>query len=527
MIAEPISPPDSPAPAAVTPVHVPDVLMVPADPLGEASPPTGAVVPLNPFSSPESTPEKAPEHHGSVSEEEIEESLLQEIRNEPERLAWERKERKLLELALTKRLQDRTTVPNTNWQQMIRVLLEEIHYHEERVRHNRGPGSIHSVAHDWITWFLEMTLPTWSENKEKENEVRVLLIPRRQFRREQGLPTIRFQGSKSPHGSLRQLLQQKLKRIRDTQTPVREADLLMGAFGPAELWPIDEEDKILLETVRADASLTPAGQLEMVRRGRKSRKEREAVTGSSPVFVTPSRAVPGGEISKAKDSSGKLRALNAALKQAEDQEALMKKAKAAALKSFLNPKLNPRGTPAPPMASPSSSSDEASFNTPPSSTSAGESSPEPMDPEETAPSVSTETVRQEATPPAAHISSKGKKIITSKGKQPRKSAPRRKLPVKLPGSQKICKALREIRHYQKTVDPVMPHAPFYRLVRELLQEIQPEFRLGLFAVHALQEAAEAYMVQLIEQAYLCSIHAGRVTLQPKDIQLAQRIREGL
>ncbi len=117
--------------------------------------------------------------------------------------------------------------------------------------------------------------------------------------------------------------------------------------------------------------------------------------------------------------------------------------------------------------------------------------------------------------------------MASKGKQPRKSAPKRRAPVKLPGTQRISKALREIRHYQKTVDLLMPHAPFYRLVREILTKIQPDMKLGIYAVHALQEASESYLVQLMEHAYLCSIHAGRITLLPKDLQLAQRIKDGL
>ncbi|CBI24852.3 unnamed protein product, partial [Vitis vinifera] len=38
------------------------------------------------------------------------------------------------------------------------------------------------------------------------------------------------------------------------------------------------------------------------------------------------------------------------------------------------------------------------------------------------------------------------------------------------------------------------------------------------------EAAEAYLVGLFEDTNLCAIHAKRVTIMPKDIQLARRIR---
>lgn len=43
------------------------------------------------------------------------------------------------------------------------------------------------------------------------------------------------------------------------------------------------------------------------------------------------------------------------------------------------------------------------------------------------------------------------------------------------------------------------------------------------ALLALQEAAEAYLVGLFEDANLCAIHAKRVTIMPKDMQLAKRI----
>ena len=44
------------------------------------------------------------------------------------------------------------------------------------------------------------------------------------------------------------------------------------------------------------------------------------------------------------------------------------------------------------------------------------------------------------------------------------------------------------------------------------------------ALLALQEAAEAYMVGLLQDTHECAIHAKRVTIMPKDMQLAQCIR---
>ena len=84
--------------------------------------------------------------------------------------------------------------------------------------------------------------------------------------------------------------------------------------------------------------------------------------------------------------------------------------------------------------------------------------------------------------------------------------------------------MREIRKFQKTCDLLIRKLPFQRLVREIAQEYKSDLRFQSQAVLALQEAAEAYMVGLFEDTNLCAIHAKRVTIMPKDIQLARRIR---
>ena len=70
-------------------------------------------------------------------------------------------------------------------------------------------------------------------------------------------------------------------------------------------------------------------------------------------------------------------------------------------------------------------------------------------------------------------------------------------------------------------------APFQRLVREVCQDLQNKahstYRFQSMAVLALQEASEAYLVGVFEDTNLCAIHAKRVTIMPKDIQLARRI----
>jgi histone H3 len=85
-------------------------------------------------------------------------------------------------------------------------------------------------------------------------------------------------------------------------------------------------------------------------------------------------------------------------------------------------------------------------------------------------------------------------------------------------------ALREIRRYQKSTELLIRKLPFQRLVREIAQDFKTDLRFQGSAVMALQEASEAYLVGLFEDTNLCAIHAKRVTIMPKDIQLARRIR---
>ena len=85
-------------------------------------------------------------------------------------------------------------------------------------------------------------------------------------------------------------------------------------------------------------------------------------------------------------------------------------------------------------------------------------------------------------------------------------------------------ALREIRRYQSTTELLIRKLPFSRLVREVAQDFKTDLRFQAQAIGALQEAAEAYLVGLFDDTNLCAIHAKRVTIMPKDIQLARRIR---
>ena len=104
-------------------------------------------------------------------------------------------------------------------------------------------------------------------------------------------------------------------------------------------------------------------------------------------------------------------------------------------------------------------------------------------------------------------------------------------------------ALREIRKFQKGTELLIRKAPFQRLVRQIMYElnfkeitrddetyvianggyIEPK-RMQSTAMLALHEAAEYYLVEFFEWANLCALHAKRVTIMPKDMQLARRIR---
>ena len=89
------------------------------------------------------------------------------------------------------------------------------------------------------------------------------------------------------------------------------------------------------------------------------------------------------------------------------------------------------------------------------------------------------------------------------------------------------RALMQIRTYQKSTMLLIPKLPFSRLIREIASDIIPRGSLLRFqssALMALQEASEAYLVQLMEDTVLCAIHAKRVTIMPRDMRLERRIR---
>ena len=85
-------------------------------------------------------------------------------------------------------------------------------------------------------------------------------------------------------------------------------------------------------------------------------------------------------------------------------------------------------------------------------------------------------------------------------------------------------AIREIKRYQKATTFMLLKAPFQRFVRAICEGIDAQLRFQSAALLALQEAAESYLTGLFEDANLCAIHATRVTVMKKDLDLARRIR---
>ena len=124
--------------------------------------------------------------------------------------------------------------------------------------------------------------------------------------------------------------------------------------------------------------------------------------------------------------------------------------------------------------------------------------------------------------------------VDTGGKQPRKQIPtkaaRKANPNHLPAGIKKphwyrpgTVALHEICCYQKSTELLIRKLPFQRLVREIAQDFKTDLCFAVQTMAALQEAAEAHLVGLFEDANLCAIHTKRVTIMPKDIQLAKCI----
>eukprot|EP01025_Chloroclados_australasicus_P016116 TRINITY_DN1793_c0_g1_i1.p7 TRINITY_DN1793_c0_g1~~TRINITY_DN1793_c0_g1_i1.p7 ORF type:complete len:140 (-),score=13.23 TRINITY_DN1793_c0_g1_i1:961-1380(-) len=118
-------------------------------------------------------------------------------------------------------------------------------------------------------------------------------------------------------------------------------------------------------------------------------------------------------------------------------------------------------------------------------------------------------------------------------RKPIKQYPAKKIPHKVIAQKAVVKkrrkpganVLKEIKRYQMTTDNLIPFASFSRVSREITALHEPSFLWRKTGMLALQEAAEAFLVQVMEDAYFCALHAKRVTLMPRDIRLAMRLND--
>lgn len=134
--------------------------------------------------------------------------------------------------------------------------------------------------------------------------------------------------------------------------------------------------------------------------------------------------------------------------------------------------------------------------------------------EEAAPDVERKSMVQQI-----REARKGGKVLKLSHADPGDGAPKKPHRYR-PGTV----ALREIRRYQKSTELLVRKLPFQRLVREIAQEFKADLRFQSSAIMALQEATESFLVGLFVDTNLCAIHAKRVTITYKDMQLATRIR---
>ena len=108
-----------------------------------------------------------------------------------------------------------------------------------------------------------------------------------------------------------------------------------------------------------------------------------------------------------------------------------------------------------------------------------------------------------------------KKLIEENQKRAQRIKNRKEKELKIIREEKIEKqrkiqrgmqALKEIQKYQKGADLLIQRLPFQRLVREIVQKKREGLKLQSMAILALQEAGEAFLVELLEQANICAIH---------------------
>ncbi|KAI6236483.1 Histone domain-containing protein [Aphelenchoides besseyi] len=114
-------------------------------------------------------------------------------------------------------------------------------------------------------------------------------------------------------------------------------------------------------------------------------------------------------------------------------------------------------------------------------------------------------------------------------------APKKRIKITMPEGKhrkyvlkKGALSLKEIRHYQNTTNLLIQRRPFMKVVKDISNKLTAEsgkmYKWKMKALIALQEACEHFLIGLFEDCNLLAIHARRVTIMPKDMTLARKIR---
>ena len=141
-------------------------------------------------------------------------------------------------------------------------------------------------------------------------------------------------------------------------------------------------------------------------------------------------------------------------------------------------------------------------------------------PAEAAPATTSKTRAAKKIPKKAPSKSRPRPGAGALNYTPSKKDYRRAPSRYRPGSL----ALQEVQYYQERSNLLIHKLPFQQLVREIAQTLKQDVRFKSAALMALQEACEAYLIHLFKDTNLCTIHAKRVMIMSKDIQLARCIR---
>lgn len=87
---------------------------------------------------------------------------------------------------------------------------------------------------------------------------------------------------------------------------------------------------------------------------------------------------------------------------------------------------------------------------------------------------------------------------------------------------------KDVKILQNRTDNLIPMLPFSRLVREIMQDTSTEVtKITPTALEAFQTASEMYLTQRLQDAYMLTLHRGRVTLDVRDMQLINYLKINL